>query len=88
MTRVVSTQEEDSKSLMDRERRKEAIKAKLHRLDGCIARTKRDQEGQCSSLAVEKRKSIKKENCFLEGRNSLCDGVLLIQGCLFFKKTK
>lgn len=63
MTKVVSTQEEDSKSLMDRDRRKEAIKAKLHRLDGCITRTKRDQEGQCSSLAVEK-KPIKNENCF------------------------
>ncbi|XP_075895960.1 nostrin isoform X2 [Nelusetta ayraudi] len=37
--------EEDSKSLMDRDRRKEAIKAKLHRLDGCITRTKKDQEG-------------------------------------------
>lgn len=55
VTKVVWTQEEDSKSLMDRERRKEAIKVKLHRLDGCITRTKKDQEGRFSPLAVVKK---------------------------------
>ncbi|KAM3608005.1 uncharacterized protein V6R79_017491 [Siganus canaliculatus] len=37
--------EEDSKSLMDKERRKEAIKVKLRRLDDSIAKTKKDREG-------------------------------------------
>ncbi|XP_074551660.1 nostrin isoform X1 [Halichoeres trimaculatus] len=37
--------EEDSKSLMSRERRKEAIKLKLQRLEGSISRTQKDREG-------------------------------------------
>ncbi|XP_073329845.1 nostrin [Pagrus major] len=37
--------EEDSKSLMDKDRRKEAIKLKLQRLDDTITKTKKDQEG-------------------------------------------
>ncbi|XP_036401806.1 nostrin isoform X1 [Megalops cyprinoides] len=37
--------EEDSKTVMGRERRKEAIKAKLQRLQDNIAKTKKDQDG-------------------------------------------
>ncbi|CAJ1079338.1 nostrin [Xyrichtys novacula] len=37
--------EEDSKSFMSRERRKEAIKQKLQRLEDSIAKTQRDREG-------------------------------------------
>ncbi|XP_036965465.1 nostrin isoform X2 [Acanthopagrus latus] len=37
--------EEDSKSLMDKDRRKEAIKLKLQRLDDTITKTKKDREG-------------------------------------------
>uniref|UniRef100_A0A3Q3VZC0 Osteoclast-stimulating factor 1 n=1 Tax=Mola mola TaxID=94237 RepID=A0A3Q3VZC0_MOLML len=37
--------EEESKSLMDKGRRKEAIKVKLQRLDDSIAKTRRDREG-------------------------------------------
>lgn len=70
---------------MDRDRRKEAIKAKLHRLDGCITRTKKDQEGRFSPMAVEK-KSIRNENYFFGGRNFLRNNVLLIQGCVLFLK--
>lgn len=41
-------QEEDSKSLMDKDRRKEAIKVKLQRLDDSITRTRKDHEGKFS----------------------------------------
>ncbi|XP_030285246.1 nostrin isoform X1 [Sparus aurata] len=37
--------EEDSKSFMDKDRRKEAIKLKLQRLDDTITKTKKDREG-------------------------------------------
>uniref|UniRef100_A0A8C3AXY3 Osteoclast-stimulating factor 1 n=1 Tax=Cyclopterus lumpus TaxID=8103 RepID=A0A8C3AXY3_CYCLU len=37
--------EEDSKSLMAKDRRKEAIKLKLQRLEDCITKTKKDREG-------------------------------------------
>ncbi|XP_068428915.1 nostrin [Clinocottus analis] len=37
--------EEDSKSLMAKDRRKEAIKLKLQRLEDCITKTKKDCEG-------------------------------------------
>lgn len=42
---VPAKQEEDSKSLMDKERRREAIKLKLQRLDETITKTKKDSEG-------------------------------------------
>lgn len=91
MTKVVWTQEEDSKSLMDRDRRKEAIKAKLHRLDGCITRTKKDQEGRFSPLAVEKiykksklfiwRQELSVYQCFVDTR--LCSFSLKITFYVF-----
>ncbi|XP_056280054.1 nostrin isoform X1 [Pseudoliparis swirei] len=37
--------EEDSKSLMAKDRRKEAIKLKMQRLEDCITKTKKDREG-------------------------------------------
>lgn len=71
---------------MDRDRRKEAIKAKLHRLDGCITRTKKDQEGRFSPLAVEKiykksklfiwRQELSVYQCFVDTR--LCSFSLKI----------
>lgn len=39
-------QEEDSKSLMGKDRRKEAIKLKLQRLEISTAKTKKDREGE------------------------------------------
>lgn len=39
--------EEDSKSLMEKDRRRDAIKSKLQRLGDSIAKTKKDCEGKC-----------------------------------------
>lgn len=39
-------QEEDSKSLMAKDRRKEAIKLKVQRLEDTITKTKKDREGE------------------------------------------
>lgn len=41
--------EEDSKSLMDRDRRKEAIKVKLQRLNNSMIKTKKDREGEVNT---------------------------------------
>ena len=38
---------------MDKDRRKEAIKLKLQRLDDTITKTKKDREGKFSTLPVE-----------------------------------
>lgn len=78
MTKVVWTQEEDSKSLMDRDRRKEAIKVKLHRLDSCILRTKKDQEGQF------RRNIWQKFKLFHWWKDFTCCPILRTRGCALF----
>lgn len=42
---VLVHQEEDSKSFMSKDRRREAIKHKLQRLEDNITKTKKDHEG-------------------------------------------
>lgn len=46
-------QEEDSKSLMDKERRKEALRFKLQRLGDSILRTRKDREGKFSTYSFK-----------------------------------
>lgn len=46
-------QEEDSKSLMDKERRKEALRFKLRRLGDSILRTRKDREGKFSTYSFK-----------------------------------
>jgi uncharacterized protein with GYD domain len=44
---MIYVKEEDSKSLMEKDRRRDAIKSKLQRLGDSIAKTKKDCEGKC-----------------------------------------
>lgn len=46
-------QEEDSKSLMDKERRKEALRYKLQRLGDSIVKTRKDREGKFSTYSFK-----------------------------------
>ncbi|TMS06777.1 Nostrin [Larimichthys crocea] len=57
--------EEDSKSLMDKDRRKDAIKLKLQRLEDSIAKTKKDHEG------VEKLMKMYAENPSFSNQKNL-----------------
>ncbi|XP_034429816.1 nostrin [Hippoglossus hippoglossus] len=57
--------EEDSKSLMDRERRREAIKVKLQRLEDGTTRTKKDCEG------IEKLRKTYSENPSFSNQKNL-----------------
>uniref|UniRef100_A0A3P8W0W5 Osteoclast-stimulating factor 1 n=1 Tax=Cynoglossus semilaevis TaxID=244447 RepID=A0A3P8W0W5_CYNSE len=59
--------EEDSKSLMDKERRREAIKLKLQRLDETITKTKKDSEG------IEKLMKMYSENPSFSNQKNLED---------------
>ncbi|KAM9347152.1 nostrin [Symphorus nematophorus] len=60
--------EEDNKSLMDKDRRKEAIKLKLQRLDDNIAKTKKDREGEFS---IEKLMKSYSENPSFSNQKNL-----------------
>ncbi|TKS67249.1 Nostrin BM247 -like protein [Collichthys lucidus] len=60
--------EEDSKSLMDKDRRKDAIKLKLQRLEDSIAKTKKDHEGQ---FRVEKLMKMYAENPSFSNQKNL-----------------
>lgn len=44
----IFVQEEENKSFMSKDRRRAAIKFKLHRLEDTIAKTKKDREGEFS----------------------------------------
>ncbi|XP_058476231.1 nostrin [Solea solea] len=57
--------EEDSKSLMGKERRREAIKLKLQRLEDTIAKTKKDREG------IEKLMRMYSENPSFSNQKNL-----------------
>ena len=50
---LFNAQEEDSKSLMSKDRRRDAIKLKLQRLEAHIAKTRKDCEGKFSQTSEE-----------------------------------
>lgn len=54
----IYAQEEDSKSFMDKDRRREAIKLKLQRLDENITKTKKDCEGKLCYATFKIRSKI------------------------------
>lgn len=42
---VCASQEEDGKTVMEKERQKDALKTKLQRLQECILKTRKEKEG-------------------------------------------
>lgn len=66
---------------MDRERRKEAIKVKIQRLDDSIARTRKDREGKFSTL---EKYLINTQHSWLEAETFCITVNVLIQGYVFF----
>ncbi|XP_068185364.1 nostrin [Antennarius striatus] len=72
---VVDYFEEDSKSLMGKDRRKEAIKLKLQRLDDSITKTKKDCEG------VEKLMKTYSENPSFSNQKNLEETEQQLEEC-------